>query len=233
MLSDMELINLQATTSFLYDQRGRMLGINEPEPDKPAPRLFLGRTTAGNTWRFRHDLPASLVSELERLLQTEPIATDLRQPPSILAGLVDTLARHGPVQSVSMGPAWQVPEEVEAPVGVVAIMHENVGVMRRHFPWISSHLPAYQPCRAVRVDGEAVSVCFSSRNGLEAAEAGVNTVEAFRGRGYAPSVVAAWARAVRESNRIPLYSTSWDNLASQAVARKLGLVLYGADLSIT
>ncbi|MGH2617528.1 MAG: GNAT family N-acetyltransferase, partial [Thermomicrobiales bacterium] len=41
-----------------------------------------------------------------------------------------------------------------------------------------------------------------------------------------------WAQAVRQEGRIPLYSTSWENLASQAVARKLGLVLYGVDLDI-
>ena len=74
--------------------------------------------------------------------------------------------------------------------------------------------------------------CYSARLTGRAAEAGVETLETHRGRGYAPAVVAAWAHAVRETGRIPFYSTSWDNLASQAVARKLGLVQYATDLSI-
>jgi hypothetical protein len=45
-------------------------------------------------------------------------------------------------------------------------------------------------------------------------------------------VVAAWAQAVRASGRIPGYGTSWDNLASQTVARKLGLVPYGVSIGL-
>jgi len=85
---------------------------------------------------------------------------------------------------------------------------------------------------AVVEDDEAVSLCFSARLTERAAEAGVQTLEAYRGRGYAPAAVIAWAHAIRATGQIPLYSTSWDNRASQAVARKLGLVQYGVDLSL-
>ncbi len=43
---------------------------------------------------------------------------------------------------------------------------------------------------------------------------------------------ASWASATRATGQIPLYSTSWDNHASRAVARELGLVQYAADLSL-
>ena len=46
-------------------------------------------------------------------------------------------------------------------------------------------------------------------------------------------VVAGWARAVREAGVEPLYSTSWQNAASRAVARKLALVPFGSDVHIT
>jgi predicted GNAT family acetyltransferase len=85
---------------------------------------------------------------------------------------------------------------------------------------------------AVVVDGHAVSVCCSVRETAEAFEAGVETVAAHRRRGYAPRAVTAWAREVRAMGRVPLYSTSWQNEASRAVARTLGLIHFGTDLHI-
>jgi predicted GNAT family acetyltransferase len=89
-----------------------------------------------------------------------------------------------------------------------------------------------EPYMAVIENGAAVSLGHSSRLTDQAAEAGVETVDAYRGRGYASAVVAGWARTIRATGRIPLYSTSWNNLASQGVARKLRLVQYGTDLSL-
>jgi predicted GNAT family acetyltransferase len=89
------------------------------------------------------------------------------------------------------------------------------------------------PCLAIMDDGQPVSACFSARTSPRASEAGVETLPQFRRRGYASAVTAGWAQHVRAAGRIPLYSTSWDNLASQRVAPRLGLQLYGADLHIT
>ena len=61
---------------------------------------------------------------------------------------------------------------------------------------------------------------------------GVETADGWRGRGLAGEAVSEWAREVRADGRIPLYSTSWSNDASRAVAEKLGLVHFGSDLHI-
>lgn len=78
-----------------------------------------------------------------------------------------------------------------------------------------------------------VSVCCSARSTPVAAEGSVETLTEFQGNGYGTDVVTAWAIAIQEEKRIPLYSTSWDNYASQAVARKLKLIDYGMNLHIT
>ena len=81
--------------------------------------------------------------------------------------------------------------------------------------------------------GYPVSVCFcATRNSEFAIEAGLETAAAFRRRGFGARVTAAWASAIRASGRIPLYSTSWNNPASLAVARKLGLIPYASDWSV-
>jgi predicted GNAT family acetyltransferase len=67
----------------------------------------------------------------------------------------------------------------------------------------------------------------------QVAEAGVYTVESYRGRGYAAETVRGWAAAIRAMGRLPLYSTSWANTASPAVARKLRAVQYAVDFSLT
>ncbi len=237
MGSAWDLMQIHVSALYRHDQRHRLLAVNEPgdrrPDDPPPPRLFLGRTRAGHLWRFRHDLPESSIDELETVLRIEPVAADLSQPPQCLPALQAALARDAPLAGMWSGPAWRFPDEIPASRHeVVRVTTANADLVRPVFPVLADDLPWCQPCLAVVADGRLASLCFSSRHTPIAAEAGVNTVEEFRGRGFAPAVVAAWAQAVRGEGRIPLYSTSWDNLASRSVARKLGLLLYGADYSI-
>jgi RimJ/RimL family protein N-acetyltransferase len=167
------------------------------------------------------------------VLRGEPVAADLSQPPRCLPALQAALARDAPLAGTWSGPAWRFPAEIPASEQeAVRVTTANDDLVRPVFPLLANDLPWCQPCLAIVADGRLASLCFSSRNTPIAAEAGVNTVEEFRGRGFAPAVVAAWAQAVRAEGRIPLYSTSWNNPASRSVARKLGLLLYGADFSI-
>lgn len=77
---------------------------------------------------------------------------------------------------------------------------------------------------AFAVDGSSVvSICHTPAANHEASEAGVWTREDYRGRGLAPSVVRAWWSWEGQFKDALFYSTTGDNHASRAVARKLGL----------
>jgi RimJ/RimL family protein N-acetyltransferase len=133
-----------------------------------------------------------------------------------------------------MGPAYVFPERVVRPsTEAVSVTNENLDVLAGGFEGWIADVPHRRPFLAVLREGRAVSICCSVRITSESHEAGVETLDAYRGRGYASDVAARWANEVRASGCTPLYSTSRENLASQRVAKRLGLLRYGIDFHVT
>jgi hypothetical protein len=229
--TDLALMELHVEALYRCTLEGRLVETREEQPAR-APRFFLGRTRSGNLWRFRDDLPASLVRSLDALAAAEPVLPDLPREPASLSQLRELLQEHEPILHTGAGPAYSFPEDLTPPPQVVRITEENGHLLGEEFAWLQRERAVCEPALAVVIDELAVSIAFSARVTKRAAEAGVDTLAAFRGQGHASRVVAAWASAVRETGRVPLYSTSWGNLASQGVARRLGLRLYGVDLSL-
>ena len=244
MSRDRALMERHIEALFTHDEGGRLLRVRE-QNGAPAPRFFLGRTTGAVVCRCRHDVSDALCRELEASAAADPVdfAAEVASEGQAVdsARYVDRLARSGPVTKVWGGPAFRFGTDIADDQthdgtdgsSVVLVTDENVDVLRPLLPaWVPDvHLSP--PLMALVLDGQAVSVCGSVRITAYVHEAGVDTAAAFRGRGYAPRVVTAWARAVSALGAEPLYSTGWQNVASRAVARKLGLVLYGTDLSIS
>lgn len=230
MLNHMErLINV----SFCCDPDGRLRAVNEPE-QPPAPRFYMVRTAAGNHWRFRYDLPDAMIQQLDRLCQAEPPSADFARPPQQATAIKAVLAAQAPLQEEYRGPAYWVPPGRARPANVVPITAPNAHLLQPLFPWV---LPLPHPPRrgalvATIVQEMAVALCYCSRIPDQVTHAGVETAEAFRGHGYATAAVVGWADEVRRLGLIPLYGTTWENLASQRIAQKLGMVLYGEDWSI-
>ncbi|MFT4038757.1 MAG: GNAT family N-acetyltransferase [Thermomicrobiales bacterium] len=220
---------------FTRDAAGDLLAINEldPEPAGPAPRVYCGLTAAGAVFACRADTPPALRHAVAQLCATPP--GDLANPQPFLAALRDLLARHGEgdtAPEVAYGPAYVFPETPVIPADATLISPGDEALLAPEFPYLATWLREHWPCYAVVQDGRAVAVCNSSRRTAHVAEAGVDTIAVARGRGYAPRVVAAWAGALRAAGITPVYSTSHNNLASQAVARKLGLRHVGWDVSV-
>lgn len=232
-VSDRQLMKIQVEVLFTQDENGYLQRINKPNGDgKPAPRFFFGHTNEGSIYRFRHDLPDNVVAQLKEVA-AEPMPVNSQKIPRNRRQFEDILQSHAPIERVWIGPAYRFPEHITPPTNVVRLSRENVGLLKGDFAEMGSELNSSEPYLAIIEDSQMVSICRSVRLSSRAHEAGVDTLGGYRRRGYATSIVAAWALAVRALNRVPLYSTSWDNVASQGVARRLGLVQYGVDYHVT
>ncbi len=159
---------------------------------------------------------------------------DLEAHPPNLETFRAALETTAPVTGDYRGPAFLFPDNLPDTPRSVLVTDANRSTCATHYEWvIDEWLDPIHPVVVALDDGQAVSVCHSARSSEAASEAGVETLEAARGRGYAPEIVAEWARQVRAAGRLPMYSTEWTNTASRRVASKLGLLLYGEDAHFT
>jgi GNAT acetyltransferase len=217
---------LQLETLFELDHNRRILSTREPSPH-PGPTFSLIRTATDRAWAVRADVPADVAEQLALLAEEERPLSDLQVAPihadrylSLLPGVITS------------GPAFAFPEFLPESAGITAI--EDVRLLQRSFPgWLDDELPERSPVMAVIRSDQVVSVCFCARRSQAAAEAGVETSAPFRGQGLALRVTTAWALAVRNSGRLPIYSTSWGNQSSLAVAHKLKLKACASDWSVS
>ncbi|MGH7429710.1 MAG: GNAT family N-acetyltransferase [Candidatus Methylomirabilaceae bacterium] len=230
MIDRKKLMRLQVRALFTHDDNGRLDSVNEVE-GREAPQFFLGRTPDGNVWRFRHDLDATTVVELEALCLQVPLGMDTALPQSAIETFASILNRQQPLQRTWAGPAYRFPQIADVePAAAVRVGPDNADVLRPHLPdWVDVAVSG-QLLVAILEQGRAVAVCGSVRVTPDAHEAGVETAASFRGLGYGAAVVSAWARVVTDLGAIPFYSTSWDNVVSQRLARSLSLVQFGSNL---
>lgn len=229
------LLDQHARVLFEFDGHGRITRINESDPETEAPLVFVARGKDENLVLFRQDVPAEVVAEVNQVVdgfepwdggQCDPqIFEPVRR---ILSGLKSELEE-------SHGPAFRFSEvgAFRGGVETLAITEANSDLLVQNFPYTKSVLAERSPVVGVERDGALVAACYSARHSATAAEAGVATVESHRGQGLAVAVVSAWAAATQAAGMTPLYSTSWQNEASLAVARKLGLEAYADTFSLT
>jgi hypothetical protein len=218
--------DLQLQTLFELNGERRIVSTREPSP-RPGPVLSLIRGTTKCAWAVRADVPDELARELDRLAQEERPTSDLRDAPIHADRYVSLVGGE-----IECGPAFTFPDAVPEPPGIIVV--DDVRLLEQNFRgWVADEILGRSPIMAVVEERQALSVCFCARSSELAAEAGLETAAAFRGCGLAARVTSAWALAIRASGRIPIYSTSWSNDASLAVARKLSLVPCASDWSLS
>ncbi len=225
-----ELIYSRIQALYKLDDRNRLLEVNEPDTEQPTPRLYLMRTKSKIIWYVRYDVPDSMVSRLERLIEREVLTDDFSQPLQHHDEYIAILEEDAPIEKINSGPAYILPELSESEKTVL-ITENNTHLLEAHFAWTLEIFDFRSPVVVMVEDNTAVAASFSARKTDKVAEAGVYTMENYRKRGYAEAIVRDWSIALREQGIQPLYSTSWDNIASQSVARKLGAIQFATDFS--
>lgn len=217
----------QVNVLFKHNEDGRMTTINEPSA-RSAPQFFLGITKQGNVVRYHETLDEGVVNELEQFVEKAPW---LDAPNRVnMAEIIRVLSKGRPLDHVYLGPAYVFPDLRGSSTQAIRITHMNIELLSQYFSDFVDDVVHGQPVFAVVRDQVAVSLCCSARSSSIAAEASLHTARDFRGRAYGMDVSRAWAAEIQNQGRIALYSTAWNNLASQAVARKLKLRQYGVDL---
>ncbi|MDF1490093.1 GNAT family N-acetyltransferase [Tessaracoccus caeni] len=232
MDSATHLLALHVGALYRLDEHGRLIETNEATPN-PAPRVFVGRTAEGSSCYLRRDVPEGLGRRIDQLTRDLPLYPDRRGDAEVYGAIEDAIAEAGTIASRWHGLAYAFTTPCSPMSSEATEITDGRDVLVGPFAPFQTDLKAIWPFFGVLRDGRVVSACYSARLTDHAAEAGVDTDPAHRGQGLAATVINAWRKAIEDSGRTALYSTSYDNLSSQAVARRLGLSQYAETFSLT
>ncbi len=204
--------------------------------DKSPPLLALAVATDGCAVRISSHVPSAVAVRLTEFPRFGSRTEDLAHRPPELNRWAELLAPQKPT-SVTGGPTYLVQSTPALPsAGQLFTSAEPTPALLRAArpqPWWTPQewedlLAGWLGPWAIAMDGLlVVASCHTPRADHTAAEAGVWTHPDSRRRGHAATVTAAWAAVARQDHGVLFYSTAEHNLASQGVARRLGLRLLG------
>jgi len=232
VINQLDFLQTHIDALYTSDLNTDLLTVNEPwDNSEPASKFFLGRTFDGHhVSKFRFDIPDEIREKINALCQKEP--KNIKANPQYLGKYLGLLKDN----DFSISLCYYIPQDFIGNNGSTIVSHitrNNIDTLDYEgFSWLTKEIDYVQPCIGAIVDNKIVSLCYSVRISSKAYEAGVDTLEEFRGNGYALDVVAAWASAVRAKGILPLYSTLIENAASQRVAQKAGLYNYGIGFAV-
>lgn len=211
-----DLLAVELEAGFVSDADGRLLHARTPDR-RAAPHLVVGTDGSRLVWALRSDVDDETADQVSALLRAErPGPVDLGWTPAAADWLLPltgtTTSRVGP--SYVLAAVAPTTQDVDVHTDADADAEE----VRRRVPEADRDLAA--PWAVALVDGAVAAVCETARATDAAVSAGVWTYEPHRRRGLATAVTERWA--VAHGDRTVLYATTIDNVASQAVARRLG-----------
>ena len=211
-----------------------MVGTNEPWnlQNHDAPLLYVGWGHHTIVHGYRRDAPRAIIDSATSVIAglDHPPALDDRTLEETICGLFPA-SMHPRVTYA--GPAYRFAGLGGLPTDAIQITRYNIERLGGEVEGLDLEIDFAQPFVAKLVDGHVAATCETVRKTGITVEAGVETRERYRLRGYGRAVVSAWACKAVEMGLVPLYSASWENRASISLARSLGLIHYGSEFSIS
>jgi hypothetical protein len=211
----LDLLRALMDVGYVRTPAGRMLHVNDPDRSE-APRMALGTCSQGAVVLYRHD------------------AEDLQEHTTLAAPIAPHNIEYHHI--LPHDARWSDPTVIaqgtpEGDALWARLRRDGLppGIVTQGFTDLSHFWPPW--CVAMAGD-EIVSIAFAARIDAAAACIGVATVPAFRGRGHACAVTAAWSALPALRDRVLFYSTHFDNRASQRVIAKLALPRLGVGLTL-
>ncbi len=230
-VSDLELLAVEIDTLWACDGQGRL--VRQRDSDTPPPYLVVAVAAEGRLAVVSEAVPDALAASLVALAAGGPIGAPRKQPPGLDSWASQLAASMGPVR-LSSGPSYVATSAPVASSPATILVSDGSRPYARQLQapegagweegeWGDLLDGRLGPWAMAEVEGEIVSICFCARLTDVAAEAGLRTEPDCRRKGHGAAVTAAWAALVMATGRHAFYSTSADNLASQATAARLGL----------
>jgi len=193
-------------------------------------QLYILRTAGTVICRCHISLSGEIAAKLQALA-ARPRGRP-REWASEYADYLTILSAAAPIKSIRAGPLYTFSDLSASDAAATVIGADNADLLSGGLDEWREEVHRGLPMMAIVREGRAVSICTSAAVSPRAHSAGVETLAAYRGRGFAAQAVTAWARAVQTLGAVPFYATTFDNLSSQRVARRLGLDLVGSEFSV-
>ena len=223
------LLALHHDTLDVMNPAGDMVTSNEPYVPgrRRSPRFRASWNEEGFSISFRDDIGPETRAEAERWKESQPQTSCKAALP--LKALVEVFGVDE--EAIGLGVAYSTTQAIQTAGEAVEVTEANVYLLPDGF-LEEGEIDFIAPSFALIKDAQAVSTAMTVRRTPRSIEVGVDTLEAYRGRGHAVDTTSTWVNAALTEGLVPFYSTSLDNIASQRVAEKVGLDLVAMDLRI-
>jgi hypothetical protein len=238
------LLTTDAAAMFLTDASGRLLRQNDPERSA-APLMYFAGCEAGNLCFLRSDVSPPVAQQISALVAREPPYAELGAHPLFIERYRELLALDGPIGMPAFAQIHHLPRGLSFEHHTTVVKQGSAEGDKLFAELKRYGLPAslramgfadvshfWEPWCVALQRGDIAAIAFAARLGANAAEIGVATLPAFRGRKLAAAVTAGWSSLPQLGTRELFYSTTRDNIASQHVIARLGLPLVGISVRL-